>query len=45
LKDYVSLCLQGESTLEMRYEIILGQKFRKINSAHILLDEIEMAAI
>jgi DNA-binding transcriptional MerR regulator len=26
VKDYVNLCLQGESTLEIRYEIILEQK-------------------
>lgn len=26
IKDYVSLCLQGESTIEIRYEIILEQK-------------------
>jgi DNA-binding transcriptional MerR regulator len=26
VKDYVDLCLQGESTLEVRYEIILEQK-------------------
>lgn len=26
VKDYVDLCLQGESTLETRYEIILDQK-------------------
>lgn len=26
VKDYVNLCLQGNSTLEIRYEIILDQK-------------------
>lgn len=26
VKDYVNLCLQGESTLNIRYEIILEQK-------------------
>lgn len=26
LKDYVDLCLQGESTIDIRYEIILEQK-------------------
>ena len=26
VKDYVNLCLQGESTLEIRYEIIIEQK-------------------
>jgi DNA-binding transcriptional MerR regulator len=26
VKDYVDLCLQGESTLEVRYDIILEQK-------------------
>ncbi|MGG7178356.1 MerR family transcriptional regulator [Clostridium paraputrificum] len=26
IKDYVDLCLEGESTLEKRYEIILEQK-------------------
>jgi DNA-binding transcriptional MerR regulator len=26
VKDYVDLCLQGESTLETRYELILEQK-------------------
>jgi DNA-binding transcriptional MerR regulator len=26
VKDYVNLCLQGESTLKTRYEIILEQK-------------------
>jgi len=26
VKDYVDLCLQGESTLKIRYEIILEQK-------------------
>ncbi|WP_238907204.1 MerR family transcriptional regulator [Clostridium sp. YIM B02506] len=26
VKDYVNLCLQGESTIETRYEIILNQK-------------------
>ena len=26
VKDYVNLCLEGESTLERRYEIILEQK-------------------
>ena len=26
VKDYVNLCLQGESTLEKRYDIILEQK-------------------
>ena len=28
VKDYVNLCLEGESTLERRYEIILEQKQR-----------------
>ena len=26
IKDYVDLCLQGESTLEIRYKIIIEQK-------------------
>lgn len=26
VKDYVNLCLEGESTLEMRYKIIIEQK-------------------
>jgi len=26
VKDYVNLCLQGESTIEIRYEIIIEQK-------------------
>jgi DNA-binding transcriptional MerR regulator len=26
VKDYVNLCLQGESTIEIRYDIILEQK-------------------
>ena len=28
VKDYVDLCLQGESTLETRYEIIIEQKMQ-----------------
>ena len=28
VKDYVDLCLQGESTLEKRYEIIIEQKMQ-----------------
>ncbi|HEX9025468.1 MAG TPA: hypothetical protein VF839_03300 [Clostridium sp.] len=44
VKDYVDLCLQGESTLKIRYEIILEQKknleeqLREMNERYHYID-------